>query len=447
MGFSLNTLHKNGSFNFFSNLIEIDKYTKGETSLIVSSLSSGISRCSNNLDLEIITLFHHEATHFLDLTTTLWGLEFISRKHHFLASHEIAEINDAFLINASEILIHFELLQLYEEIDLLKCDLNYSYEYDDMHGAHVKIYFFQSGRLFFSVPLSMLSILEANALASEILVEHNYIEETSFGHNKEEGYKKLEKKIEQSLGDYNQVEYSLFLILIKKHFTFLNVKDMALFTQELIRFVLNLSCLTLSTLIESIFVGIKNSIIGASVCEDFARGSSRHIAAMYLIFSIYNKIEDQTINEKKIIELLSENSNNLMYAIFEIISPGSFSKKIDELELEVYVSEIIKNKKGTFDYQIIKESIENNIPCLKSKLIGLSQIHDFRLPDFLLADGTEIKVPNRIDINVTSYFDTNLGKLTKLDSIFKELEIYKPHPPLSKGPISSVLLGLKSVGI
>lgn len=441
MSLSLNTPYRDGQFNFFSYLIEIDRYSEKSAAQIEESLSKGINKFSNKFDLDATCLFMHEATHFLDMTNTLWGLEFTRRKHLFLESYKNGNTSDVFNINASEVMIHSELSIIYEETNLLECTLRHSFEYDPRHGAYVKIHFMDSSKFFCSIPLSMLSLLEANALATEILVEYRYIETQYLGYQQHDAKQKLEKKIIAILNKCNQSEYSLFLILIKVHFNFLDIKNLALFTQHFVRFVLNLSTINLAMLMGPVFHTLKNKIFGASVCEDFGRGASRHVAAFFLVFIIYNHIQSNTISEETIIELLeTEDPDPIGSIIKKIIEdPEYFSSEFNDIEFEQFYKTVLENK-SAFDYQLVSESLLHNLELIKSKPIGLHQPSDFMLPDFMLSDGTPITSPKRIDLDLWEYFDKNTKSLNDFDRVFKNNDIYKPHPKLMEGPISKLLL-------
>lgn len=441
MSLSLNTLHRDGQFNFFSNLIEISRYSGASAPQIEKSLLDGINKSSTKYDMEATCLLMHEATHFLDMTTTLWGLEFTRRKHLFLENYINGDVYTTFNINASEVMLHSELSIIHEKTNLLDCTLHHSYEYHPHHGAYVHIHFADSKKIFCSIPLSMLSVLEANALATEILVEYRYIEIQYLGHQQHEAKQKLKRKVEKILNDYEQSEYSLFFILIKKHFDFLDIKNLALFTQHFIRFTLNLASISLAQMMGPIFSAIKNKEFGASVCEDFGRGASRHVFGLYLIFIIHNNLESKTITKEMIIELLDSEANDPIDLIISAINPDKtfLSSKFNDIEFEA-TSEAILENKSAYDYAIISNSINNNTGLIKQKPIGLHEISELFLTDFILEDGTLVSAPSRINVDVWQYFDDSIANLNHFDRAFKNEQVKKPHPMIGQGPVSQLLL-------
>lgn len=111
-----------GNFDFESTLIEMNeiknfidgKWVVNQTinTKLISQImnNSYTSKMLNSQNLmNIYTILAHEVTHFLDYTTTIWGLEYFNRKKlcQYNNTHKSSEVLN---INESELRIHESLV-------------------------------------------------------------------------------------------------------------------------------------------------------------------------------------------------------------------------------------------------------------------------------------------------------------------------------------------------
>ena len=169
------------------------------------------------------------------MTTTLWGLEYNSRKLLFIKNQILSKKKldaiDVFKLNVSEIEIHNRLIQIYDTSqakDLFLANLKHHLVYDKNFGSLVMIDFFNQENLIASVPFSMLSLLEANAISSEFLIRINCaLNEEQI--KQQIPLKLIEDDFYNLLNNYEFLEYNLIFILTKKHFPYLNLKELLIF--------------------------------------------------------------------------------------------------------------------------------------------------------------------------------------------------------------------------
>ena len=291
----LTTANTQGSLDFISNLIELNNYSIEAKDDIESIINQNIEtlQLESQFKENILSLIYHEITHFLDLTTTIWGLEYNTRKLLFIKNQIISNVNtyalDVFKLNVSEIEIHKDLIIKYNDkqtIDLYKYELRHQLIYNERYGALAIIDFIDKEEVILSVPFSMLSLLEANAISTEYLIKFNCIK-----NEKREirniSLKTLEIDFLNMLNNDDLLEYNLILILLKKHFTFLSLKELLIFTKVLVKYVLNLSLMEISMISTLIKHTNINKHIGNAIVKDMQRGMSRHIVLFKFIFMIY----------------------------------------------------------------------------------------------------------------------------------------------------------------
>ncbi|MEH2285736.1 MAG: hypothetical protein V7K90_31215 [Nostoc sp.] len=425
------TTHKrDGSFDFYSNIIEIERYDSRYKDILEGVLRSSPESLTESWHTDALSLYFHEVTHFLDLTTTGWGLEYILRKHLVLKkigmNKAVEKSLKVFMLNTSEIQMHSDLIKCYEDRNFLDCSLNHDLKYSEKYGVLIEIYFFYGQSHIATVPLSMLSVLEANAYASEILCKLRFLE----GHadeNVEVSLRLLESEVNSYLNNKAFSEYSLLLILCKIHFEYLTLKEMLIFFQLLVFRVLNMQIMNLSFMSAFLKRTFKNNHYGRAICKDMQRGMSRHIVVFKLILLVHQFINESS-DKLSLIALMKEKPDeviNLMFKYYEIniISELDFGNN-SQFYL---ILENILNEDDMFDKNIIAESSEFNHKVIKEKGWSKVDLSDLKILDSLLSDGSVIRFPDRVSLDVNKYFDNNIDKFLIIEHLFKNTEVSKFH--------------------
>lgn len=437
---NIKSARSEASFCFYSGLIEISKYGAREQSSIESSLRNELNADASGFDINVHSLFIHEATHYLDVSTTLWGLEFNYRKHVFLndlkagAYQYNPELIKAFMISAAELTMHKDLFRIKNHCALTECKTLHMINYSNKHGAYIQIYFMNEDEEACSAPISMLSVLEANAYCSEILLKDNKINRQEDVVKKNIDRKAFENELLSFINDPEMLEYNLIIVLMKMHFSYLSTRELALLTQSLIKYTLNLGSTMISRLSVPIFRGMLNKHIGAAVCEDLCRGASRHVLLLKLIFMLYNELGEAkpVITRDELSEILESSPEDVFNMFLERI--GFESKEFDRIEFDISYK-LHQKLAGSFDKNVYFDSIQHNKALLNNSLVGLKSLNSFLLPDFVTADETIIRAPKRLDVDINRYFETVKVDLNTIERNMKKSDIWKPHPMIGHGPV------------
>lgn len=423
----LTTLKRDGSFDFYSSLVEIEKYDSREKNQIETILCVTPESLSVDWQADVLSLFVHEYTHYLDVTCTTWGLEFLLRKNNVVKSlsdsDALEKYSPVFMLNLAEITLHSELLNIHEKnIKLTDCKTEHAALYSDTYGPIIVVYFTRGGKRVLSTPLSMLSVLESNAYASEILCKIRFFEA-----NNPEGILFLEKEVNDYLNSPELSEYSLLLILCKKHFEYLPLKECLVFYQSLVWRILNMHNSNLSVISAFLKYTFQNKYVGNAICKDLQRGMSRQVVLFKLILMLH-----QFINESKdkheLIELLKNDPKKILNIFFEE-NDISVMESLDVGEwtqFTVYM-DIAEDCSGLQEKKFVSASSKYNHQKFKNSSWGELSLSDLILPDTFLSDETVIKAPNRIDLDIVGYFESHLDQMTKVEKIYREADISKFH--------------------
>ena len=438
----LTTPIRNGSFDFISNLIEIQKYNGSSKQLIENALSLNIEQDGIKTleEVEIISVFYHEIIHFLDMTTTTWGLEYNIRKAQFiqkrlLEGQETYDTLEVFKLNVAEVQVHDSLICIYnpgKEVSLLNCELKHHLVYDKKFGPLVMIDFFQDGSLELSVPFSMLSVLESNAYTCETLMKIKCLDNLESRDIGIVEKKMIERSFKDFLNDKDYLEYNLILILMNIHFKELSMIELLLFAKTLIGFVLNLSSMEISLVSTFIKYSFQNTYIGNSIVKDMQRGMSRHILVFKFILMMYEYLNsDNDCYKMNTIEAIKNDPKEFIDGfVNEYIMDHLETfiiEEISRLEIEMYFKGFQKYIWSP-DVDIIIGSLKNNREyMLTSKGKEILDVSALYLTDIFLSDGTVIEVPNRININIEDYFEKNLDLFSRIETAFKDTSMSKFH--------------------
>ncbi len=431
---SLTTHNNYALLDYYSNLITIKRFHSDDKENLERLLKESYAGIQNAADRDTLATFYHEITHFLDLTATAWGLEFVNRKN-LLLSHdprgrEFQNSLEVFMLNVSEIRIHADLTINVSGATLLNCVTHKSLIYDEKHGSFIMVYFVREEEVICEVPVSMLSLLEANAFASEILCKIKAIENESENEIvKIISLNSLNDAVEKYLNNGEMVEYSLFIILCKIHFKKLSLKEMLIFLQVIIRFTLNLSALNLSIFSHHLKSRFINERVGNAICKDLQRGLSRQVIAFELILLIYEVIQNSQEKESLILEL-KNNPKLIIDKVFDFFGIEEIYRDIDYSQYGDFglFLKMILEKNDSFDHLIFKESSQHNFDILKEQNVPEINFDELLLLDMVLDDRTTvITAPNRIKLDVREYSGKIKGQIELLEKVYKENKGRKFH--------------------
>lgn len=248
----------NASFDFVNFSIILRKmkerdYQRSMRSMVEAKnqLSSGCLQLNEYRDLvDFYSLVNHEFTHFIDSTSTVWGMRHLTMLNDSFLSLKAGESEFYKIKIFIDYLRKIRLPKYYNLIDK-KINATVPWRYSITSGllfdsaGHItnETVFFvrflnESDNLVVRSPISTVSILEASAMAEEVNVTRGYLrllDPNSLDVEKKE----IENKILSFIYDRNLTEYSVCAHLVSN---FLKISDVFLsydFCSELTKVVLN----------------------------------------------------------------------------------------------------------------------------------------------------------------------------------------------------------------
>lgn len=426
------TSDKLGTYDFLSSIIQIKRYrriAKAELELALSTQASEEWSDLWPVRTNFKSLFIHEATHFTDCTTTTWGLEFNYRK--FLLMDAVSRQKNytqplsVFMLNAAELQSHEELIKQGEISLTSATSMTHTVEINSSLGPIINVHYNLNGKPFQSVPLSLLSVLEANAYSNEVLYKILACERLNDCEQKFEYRKKIESDFYDLLSDNTQSEYTLLINLVKIHYPYLTLKELLVYVSVLCRFTLDLNELGCSALSNYIERTIGHKAAGATISHDLRRAGSRAVIFFKTALGIHQWINEAELEDgSHIRDLLSNNPLRAISQFWEAKSDSfAIVKGFADLFMFDHVLDRVVSLPGAIGVEIFSESSRVNRAQLNNKPLAMIDLRDLKLFDILLEDDTVISVPNRIELDVEEYFALNCESICATESIWDKAPV------------------------
>ncbi|WP_447511380.1 hypothetical protein [Acinetobacter geminorum] len=419
-----------------------DAISKGDTSNFFISINQDFDRFKKYAFFESLIL--HEKTHYLDMTSTYYGLEYFVRKHNYHLVYGNKE-HPAYA-NAREIfavsLYELQPLESLKKILFKNWNEVKKYEFGlenhEKYGVYLKFLITSETGECNTFPLSMLMLLETRAFCIEyisLFEKSKYLNDL----NKRAYETSLKVKFDQELNNCSMSEYNFLLKLAILEFDRVGIdfKKTIKFLSYLIGWTLNLSFVTISFMSSHIVKFFQPSSLRDALQMDMSRGMSRYILPFVIIQSIpiyyINNLSKSKFLKKYIENSPKEAINFLLRNFFDITNIFDNENLDGKLKLINFLEE---KKPDTFISEILKRSYEN------SKLYEKNGYALNFLDYYFLADLKNVDNPSwgewiqylklcNIDFEEV-YFETN--KNYELISMDKELyENYERiHMPIEQ---------------
>jgi hypothetical protein len=416
-----------GRLDYTTSVILLNKYSRGDKKLIKSALSPSIRKGKlSPKEMDAYNLIIHELTHYLDLTTTIWGAEFLLRRNAALSTiiEKGRDSVSVAMLNVAEILMHKEFDHVYHEVKLENLLLKHTLQYSEQHGTVVIVHLNVNGALAAETSVSMLSILEANAISNEFEGEFKWVSCT-IGRLEKFQEDRIEAKFSQLLSDSSRLEYNIIHILVATHFSEHSLRHRLRFVSVLCELALNISSDRLSVLANKINDRMLNKYLGDALCNDLCRGMSRQVVTFYLVLMVYDYIKHVNLSVEEVAALLEEAPSRLIadtLDAFEVEFPPS--EDISSFEY-AFTLRLLRQQRSKFLLPGFVSSASFN-RRLRQKMLSTSSMYKkLRLPDILLDDHTKIRLPTRLNANVEGHWSDIYEECSLLNEFVEDPEVMK----------------------
>jgi hypothetical protein len=426
-------------FDFCSNVIQLKVYDSAYRDAFQRAISwePGDPPLSIR-DADFRALLKHEVTHFLDVSTTAWGLQFSFRKLRFIRflrerDPALSDAREVFAIESGEIELHSSLVHAGNvppaECETIQNQLIYTKEY----GTCLLIHYVKGGRIEHSVPVSMLSLLEANATASEFLSLLQCAKTQDDVVERRLSLAEIRRRFESLLNDQARLEYAALLHVTRVHFPNFELEELLGLVSATARFALDLSGLDMSLLANDIEGSFLNKELGLALTMELRRGSHRQVIYFKTVLFLYGWLQHVDSGARDDCLLMLRRTPGT--AIRRMWDEG-FGRQVYENRVGDHAEVATAHVEATMKFspilangRILSESRAHNASQLKESSAGLLSFRDLRLLDGLFKDGEPLRFPNRIEIDSVAYYDDNMEVLAQFDSEYRSMSHARLHLP------------------
>lgn len=402
------------SFDFFTNLITlislpIHEFWQVEQSLRNRSVFAAGGQAAHRARFEKAVLVH-EATHFIDATTSLWGLEYNARKT--LATKllqrgeeckdEYAQQMRVFMLNTAEIDAHKMFTKRHEAgVVLGNCEMKHEVVVDPIYGPLIFVMYFNNGTRIIDVPLSMLAMLEAHAYANQTLSMILDAEALLNDAEREKVLAQIEADYVATLNADSTVEYTMLLLLVNRGFSYLALKHRLRLLSVIVRMALNADAYQMSVFAQRIGMTFIPSEAAESTVWDMLRGASRAVFAFKSIILLHDILSDLAPHE--LAQVASGIESDCYSTVHGLMAnAGKWDEScLASMEVDVSLG-IIEQDGFLHDKIIIPESVRKNRARVERSTCA-DVFDQLWLPD--AADPAckkRLGFPNRIAVDVTN---------------------------------------------
>ncbi len=412
-----------GRYYFFTQLIELNNDKLGISASRASELiNSNVAESFTSNEIEFYKTFIHEAVHFLDSTSTLWGIEYSYRLYNCLTSDNEGNYVDVFALNDSEIEQHTDLNRDLDTKSFSYREMRAVLSYDEEHGVHVQFkYYDNDGRSFLlthSTPLSMLAVLEGHAFSQEQLFALDVYE------TREDivSIRFLQENHSDKLHESNSTEYTCILAFVEQIFPMLSFRHKLMVVNYASELVLNMPVM-MSTFPEEYIDGLFRSsdpTLISSLKMELRRGMNRPsllcLMLIVLKFSFEKDPVDTHANFEKQLE-------DRLFGTF--LFEGQDLEKWKQRFATMWESEYdlgceLFAEKG---FQLARLSAVAN----KNKSWHSYEKSNLFLPSIALSTGEFVNTKRNIDYDMENHFFEFSDNADSLQKLLEQRKGKKPH--------------------
>jgi hypothetical protein len=292
----LSTPDHEASLNFMSNIILLERYDGGFLEAFQRAIDWLPGAELDDRAVGLRALLKHEATHFLDLTTTAWGGQYMFRKSRMLriqldGADGLEQARDVFALESGELALHSALLSAGAGSPSASDTIQHQLLYHEDFGVCVLLHYIKDTVCHHKVPVSMLSLLEANATASEFLSLLQCAESRHCHVERQLAKDEVERRFAALLDDPARLEYSCLLHLTRVHFRELGLGDLLRLVAAVARFSLDASSFALAAMANRIEESFHSKRLGHALAMELRRDASRQVIFFKTILFMYGWLQ------------------------------------------------------------------------------------------------------------------------------------------------------------
>jgi hypothetical protein len=336
-----------------------------------------------------------------------------------------------FAVETGEIDIHKELI-VEGTLPPTACQrLTHQLQYEEKFGVVLIINYCSGDTIHHQVPLSTLSLLEAHATANEFLSILEYAATTSDLVDAAIIKRETRESFDDLLDDVSRIEYSVLLNLARIHFPELDLKPLMAMISTLARFSLDATFGRIGIIANRIEETFSNRSLGHFLAMELRRDSQRALIFFKTVLFMYEWKELLSPEGKDRYLLLLESDPHTamveMWVKYKGVDTEDFDDSFEFL-FEGALERLGEYQTTLCDAMLAAENLQNR-KIIGNRPIGSIALPSLKLIDMALHDGTIIKAPNSISLDIEAYFYSNMELFSRMERRYREYKGTRIHMP------------------
>lgn len=412
-----------GSYHFLEQIVEIRNDVLGLTPERAQEVLRSLDfKSMTDKDIEFYKTYIHESVHFIDSTTSLWGMEYTCRLYNCFNNNNSQHSINVFLLNDSEIEQHFHSRKVHTPSPMEYRTIRSILSYTPKYGAHIIFkYYNNEGKGWYEVnstPLTMLALLEGHAYSQELLTAISIYK----ARDDHMSISLLKQYHEKMLKDKTLCEYTCILSFTEQLFEDYTFEEQLLIVTFVSQFALDLPALFHfpDVYVDLLFGPNTDEHIISAFKMELNRGMNRSSLIALILILLHSRLKARPIK-----------------------SPCEFSKELENRLFEVFMKdgESIESCKQTFKtfHEISYETSLNLLHEKGAELAYLSAVAnkgkdwfsfnltEVFLPSALLTSGELLNANRELEYDIQELVFSDDKKIRELTKILKQENAQKPH--------------------
>lgn len=411
-----------GLYYYYEQLIELNNDTLGiEPKRAQEVIQNGDKADLSHDEFELYKTFIHESVHFIDSTATLWGIEYSVRLFNCLENNNPPDLINVFLLGNSEIDQHVNLKVESPEKTVSYSAMRSILSYDETHGVHLQFKYYDKTHRgleeVFSVPISMLAVLEGHAFAQETLFAiSTYQSKCDLA-----AISFLENDYKRMLVEADKSEYTCIMAFVEQLFESRSFEEKLKILNSACRLALDLPILLPfpDQYIDDWFQNADVNLV-SSLKMDLKRGMNRSSLVILILLGLSNTFSNFPVDKEKSFD--DELEDKLFDTFrYEGETAEQYKQKFHtyrDIEYQ-YACTVLKEKGAELAYKSATKNKDRG-------WFDYDQANVF-LPSVLFSSGEFAGTRNNIDFDMESHFYEGDSRIKDFATKVDEAKAQKPH--------------------
>lgn len=411
--------------DFLCHVTNIHGYSGHQVRLLESAMRWSPEMGQPSLrTIEIRGLIKHDVTHFVDMSTTRWGFQYTLHKRRLLETINrrdsgVEQALSPFMLEMAELDLHAGLLETCDThvVDIQSVRLDLAHE--ESFGVVPILQLEGKEGRHHTVPMGLMSLLEAHAIANEYLSMLSDMQWVTDRIRLRLDMQEFERRFDAMLAAPDGLLWSAPLHLARILLPWLRWEEQLRMVDALVRFALDAPDLALVRMAEGYRRRFDNPALGDCVCSELRRGRQLPVVYVMSLIAIHQLFEesDAAGRDALLLRMRKLPHSTVPYLLTTAFGVDPYA--LDPAWFDEVRAQLIAAEPMGPEQRILQKSLEVNAPLVAARSAGELPFQRLALMDMVLDDGAIVRPPRRIDLDVWRHVDESVAAMARIGAIHR----------------------------